>query len=67
MGTSHCEPMMRNNVGEWDGARYGAYNFVTNRAGVLRYWRERVLEVADDENIFTLACVVSTTARWPGL
>lgn len=54
VGTSHCEPMMRNNVGEWDEARYGAYNFVTNRAGVLRYWRERVLEVADDENIFTL-------------
>ena len=54
VGTSHCEPMMRNNVGEWDEARYGAYNFVTNRAGVLRYWRERVLEVAADENIFTL-------------
>lgn len=54
VGTSHCEPMMRNNVGEWDAERYGEYDFAANRAGVLRYWRERVLEVADDENIFTL-------------
>ena len=66
VGTSHCEPMMRNNVGEWDEARYGAYNFVTNRAGVLRYWREQVLEVAADENIFTLGMAASTTVRWPG-
>lgn len=54
VGTSHCEPMMRNNVGEWDEKRYGEYNFAANREGVLRYWRERVLEVAGDENIFTL-------------
>lgn len=53
-GTSHCEPMMRNNVGEWDSARYGDYNFASNRKGVLGYWRERVQEVSSDETIFTL-------------
>lgn len=54
VGTSHCEPMMRNNVGEWDETRFGAYDFASNRTGVLRYWRDRVREVARDENIFTL-------------
>ena len=54
VGTSHCEPMMRNNVGEWDPARYGAYDFAANRAGVERYWRERVREVSRDETLFTL-------------
>ena len=54
VGTSHCEPMMRNNVGEWDESRFGAYDFAANRTGVLRYWRDRVQEVAHDENIFTL-------------
>lgn len=54
VGTSHCEPMMRNNVGEWDESRFGAYDFASNRAGVLRYWRDRVEEVSHDENIFTL-------------
>ena len=53
VGTSHCEPMMRNNVGEWDGS-FGEYDFSVNRAGVMAYWRERVEELAGDEVIYTL-------------
>ena len=53
MGSSHAEPMLRDNVGEWT-APPGDYNYVTNRAGVLRYWEERVAANGRCENIYTL-------------
>ena len=53
MGSSHAEPMLRNNVGEWK-ANKDDYNFVTNAAGVTDYWKERVKENARYENIYTL-------------
>jgi hypothetical protein len=37
VGSSHCEPLLRNNVGEWDVKQRGAYNFITNRDSVLAY------------------------------
>ncbi len=49
IGTSHCEPLMRNNVGEWDTARRGPYNYITNRDSVQAYWVERLKEVRDAE------------------
>ncbi len=54
IGTSHCEPMMRNTNGEWarDGA--GEYDYVNNRANVVSFWEERVKEVAGSDNIYTL-------------
>ena len=42
IGTSHCEPLMRNNVGEWDTKRRGDYNYITNRDSVQAYWIERL-------------------------
>jgi Glycosyl hydrolase family 115 len=30
MGASHCEPLLRNNVGEWPKDNQAAYNFLTN-------------------------------------
>lgn len=54
MATSHCEPLMRNNVGEWDSNRRGPYNYITNRDSVLAYWEERLAEVGKDENIYTI-------------
>ena len=53
IGTSHCEPLLRNNVGEWDASERGAYNFLSNRQGVLDYWTERLQEV-DADNLFTV-------------
>ncbi len=53
MGSSHAEPMLRNNVGEWT-APPEDYNYVTNRAGVLRYWEERAAANGRYENIYTL-------------
>ena len=54
VGTSHCEPMMRNNVGEWDHRKMGDYNYVTNKAGVQQYWIERLKEAGKNENFYTI-------------
>ena len=54
IGTSHCEPMMRNNVGEWNKEERGAYNYMTNKEGVQRYWAERLQETGHYENIYTI-------------
>lgn len=54
IGTSHCEPLMRNNVGEWDEKKYGSYNYITNRNTVQNYWIERLKEAGKYENIYTI-------------
>ncbi|WP_221030567.1 glycosyl hydrolase 115 family protein [Actomonas aquatica] len=53
VGSSHAEPMLRNNVGEWTQDHH-LYNYVTNREGVLAYWEERVAARTSGESIFTL-------------
>jgi hypothetical protein len=53
MGSSHAEPMLRNNVGEWK-AKPETYNYMTNRDGVRAYWEERVRDNGSFENIYTL-------------
>jgi hypothetical protein len=54
MGSSHCEQMLRDNVDEWERDGHGDYNFVTNPAGVLKYWEQRVRENGKFENVYTL-------------
>lgn len=54
VGTSHAEPMMRNNVGEWDEKTMGRFNYITNKQKVYDYWRERVKQTAGTEVIYTL-------------
>ena len=53
MGSSHSEPMLRNNVGEWKADK-DAYNFITNPDGVTSYWEDRLRENGKFENIYTL-------------
>jgi hypothetical protein len=53
MGSSHAEPMLRNNVSEWK-AKPEEYNYLTNPEGVRRYWEERVKENGHFENLYTL-------------
>lgn len=53
MGSSHAEPMLRNNVGEWKDDK-AKYNFVTNETGVTNYWGERLKINGKFENIYTL-------------
>lgn len=54
IGTSHCEPMMRNNAGEWYKANIGRYNFKTNRENIINYWSERLKFVSGTEIFMTL-------------
>ena len=54
VGTSHCEPMLRNNVGEWDEKKRGAFNFITNRHNVTEYWSERLRETASMDALYTI-------------
>ena len=56
VGTSHCEPLLRNNVEEWDEQRRGRFNYLTNRAQVVDYWTERLREVKGSAggNLFTI-------------
>jgi len=53
MGSSHAEPMLRNNVGEWT-APAAAFNYLTNPTDVGAYWRERVATNGRYENVWTL-------------
>lgn len=56
VGTSHCEPLLRNNVDEWDVKERGNYNYITNRQAVQDYWIERLKEVKNSNggNMFTI-------------
>ena len=54
IGTSHCEPLLRNNVAEWDHVSRGPYNYITNRQQVQQYWIERLQQVKGSEELFTI-------------
>ncbi|MCM1491589.1 MAG: glycosyl hydrolase 115 family protein [Muribaculum sp.] len=56
VGTSHCEPLLRNNVDEWDVSERGAFNYITNKQAVQDYWIERLDEVKNSSggNMFTI-------------
>ena len=53
VGTSHAEPMMRNNVREWK-KQDGEFNFFKNRDAMLRYWQTRIDQVKDFDNIYSV-------------
>lgn len=46
VGTSHCEPLLRNNVDEWKVSERGNFNYITNKEAVQAYWAERLKEVS---------------------
>ncbi|MGN1263415.1 MAG: glycosyl hydrolase 115 family protein [Prevotella sp.] len=56
IGSSHCEPLLRNNVDEWNERERGRFNYITNRAAVQDYWIERLKEVKGSAggNMFTI-------------
>jgi len=54
IGTSHCEPLLRNNLEEWDVKARGPYNYITNRQQVEDYWVERLKEVKGGEYFLTI-------------
>jgi hypothetical protein len=54
VGTSHAEPMLRNNVDEWKEAAMGHFNYVTNRENVYKYWEDRIKESKNVDAIYTI-------------
>ncbi|RZL30345.1 MAG: hypothetical protein EOP35_23990, partial [Rubrivivax sp.] len=53
MGSSHAEPMLRNNVAEWS-APAEQYNYATHAEQVRDYWAERLKANGRFENLYTL-------------
>jgi hypothetical protein len=54
IGSSHAEPMLRNNVGEWDEKTMGHFNYFTNKERIYKYWEDRVKESKGINAIYTL-------------
>ncbi|MES2444041.1 MAG: glycosyl hydrolase 115 family protein, partial [Pseudomonadota bacterium] len=53
MGSSHAEPMLRNNVGEWTADPHD-YDYGRNPDGVRAYWEARARTNGKYESIWTL-------------
>ncbi|MEP6648143.1 MAG: glycosyl hydrolase 115 family protein, partial [Saprospiraceae bacterium] len=54
IGSSHAEPMLRNNVGEWDEKTMGHFNYFTNKETIYKYWEDRIKESRGINAIYTL-------------
>ena len=57
MGSSHIEPMLRNNMGgaEWDREYPGEpWDYVKNKKHIYEYWEKRAKENGKYENIYTI-------------
>ena len=56
MGSSHIEPMLRNNIAgaEWDREGGGEWNYQTNAAVIRDYWAKRLAANGKYENVYTL-------------
>ncbi len=56
MGSSHIEPMLRNNMAgaEWDRDGGGAWNYLTNAPAIRDYWARRLEANGRYENVYTL-------------
>ena len=57
MGSSHIEPMLRNNISgaEWDREYPGEpWDYVINKDHIYKYWEDRVKANGRYENVYTL-------------
>jgi len=56
MGSSHIEPMLRNNMAkaEWDREGGGEWDYQKNPGPIREYWAKRLVENGRYENIYTL-------------
>jgi hypothetical protein len=61
VGTSHCEPMMRNNVFEWKenykneyGIEPKSWRYDSNKTQIYQYWNDRIKAVKNYPTITTI-------------
>ena len=55
MTSSHCEPLLFNNVTEWFPKTMGEWNYMTNKDGINKVLDKRIAENGIYENFYTLA------------
>jgi len=73
LGSSHCEPMLRNNVDEWShnfrseyGERPGRWRYDTNKEQIYRYWQDRARESVNIDCIYTVGMRAIHDSSMPG-
>lgn len=54
IGTSHCEPLACNALGEWPVRGDGEYDYVKNDSAVYHFWDQRISQVGGQEMVYTL-------------
>jgi len=61
VGSSHAEPMLRNNVFEWAvnfeneyGKKPGEWRYDVNKEQIYNYWNDRVKEAVHYESVYTV-------------
>ncbi|WP_207495836.1 glycosyl hydrolase 115 family protein [Aridibaculum aurantiacum] len=54
IGSSHAEPMLRNNVDEWNVKTMGPFNYFTNKERIFKYWEDRIKESRGINAIYTI-------------
>jgi hypothetical protein len=61
IGSSHCEPMLRNNVFEWAenfeneyGKKPGEWRYDKNQQEIYQYWKDRVDHSKKYESVYTV-------------
>jgi hypothetical protein len=67
ISTTHCEPLARNSATEWDIVGKGDYNYLTNKENVLSYWEDRLKELKNSDNIFTIGMRGKHDGRMEGV
>ena len=55
MSSSHCEPLLFNNVTEWHKDIHGEWNYMTNKQGIIDVLDKRISENSAYENVYTIA------------
>ena len=65
MGSSHAEPMLRNNVTEWTFPKE-EWNYEKDRDVVRKYWEQRVQENGRYENTYTIGMRGIHDSAMPG-
>ena len=53
-GSSHVEMLLRNNSHEWNPKTMGPYNWITNQARMIEYWRQAVARFGRYDNLYTV-------------
>ncbi|MVN20817.1 glycosyl hydrolase 115 family protein [Mucilaginibacter arboris] len=61
VGSSHCEPMLRNNVFEWAenfqneyGQKPGEWRYDLNQKQIDQYWSDRIQQSKNYESVYTV-------------